>query len=188
MTGQKLMQASSDQLLGWMNIAGLGRPYDYYVRQLRDWKASLEVVGGDEKRVTLYARTCAMALAKAHARSGSALAIGYLGKSDAFERAIETFAVGYAAQTERDHKALLQAEATVASRYDTASKLGPTRGLHPLADPRHDLLGEALDLARPRLSGQKTKNRRPGRSPSRRACRPTGRPGRRAGPRPAARR
>jgi uncharacterized protein (DUF2252 family) len=111
-TGQRLMQASSDQLLGWMHLEGLGRPYDYYVRQLRDWKVSFDVEGGDEKQVTLYARNCAVALAKAHARSGSASAIsGYLGKSDAFERAIEAFAVSYAAQTERDHQALLEAEA-----------------------------------------------------------------------------
>jgi uncharacterized protein (DUF2252 family) len=111
-TGQRLMQAASDQFLGWMRIEGLGRPYDFYVRQLRDWKASYEVQGSDEKRVTLYSRYCALALARAHARSGSASAIaGYLGKSDAFERAIEAFAIAYAAQTERDHKALLQAEA-----------------------------------------------------------------------------
>ena len=37
-----------------------------------------------------YTRYCALALARAHARSGSASAIaGYLGKSDAFERAID---------------------------------------------------------------------------------------------------
>jgi hypothetical protein len=110
-TGQRLMQAASDQFLGWMRIEGLGRPYDFYVRQLRDWKASYEVEAGDAKRATLYARNCALALARAHARSGSASAIaGYLGKGDGFERAVEAFAVGYAAQTERDQQALLQAE------------------------------------------------------------------------------
>ena len=111
-TGQRLMQAASDQFLGWMRIDGIGRPHDFYVRHLRDWKASYEVKAGDEKRVAQYARHCALALARAHTRSGSASAIaGYLGKSDGFERAIESFAVSYAAQTERDHAALKQAEA-----------------------------------------------------------------------------
>ena len=38
--GQRLMQASSDIFLGWQRIAaGLdGKPHDFYVRQLRDWK------------------------------------------------------------------------------------------------------------------------------------------------------
>jgi len=110
--GQKLMQAASDRFLGWLRIDGLGRPYDYYVRQLRDWKASYEVVGGQEERLASYARYCALALARAHARSGSTSAIaGYLGKSDGFERAIESFAVAYAEQNERDYQALVQAEA-----------------------------------------------------------------------------
>ncbi len=111
-TGQRLMQAASDQFLGWLRIEALGRPYDFYARQLRDWKWSYDIETGDEKQLSRYTRYCALALARAHARSGSASAIaGYLGKSDAFERAIESFAVGYAGQTERDHGALLKAEA-----------------------------------------------------------------------------
>ena len=90
-TGQRLMQAASDQFLGWLRIEALGRPYDFYVRQLRDWKWSYDIESGDEKQLSRYARYCALALARAHARSGSASAIaGYLGKSDAFERAIES--------------------------------------------------------------------------------------------------
>jgi hypothetical protein len=104
------MQAASDRFLGWLRIDGLGRPYDFYVRQLRDWKASYEVESGQAKRVASYARYCAIALARAHARSGSASAIaGYLGKSDVFDRAIESFAAAYADQNERDYQALLQA-------------------------------------------------------------------------------
>ena len=43
--GQRLMQASSDIFLGWQRIeAGLdGRSRDFYVRQLRDWKFSVEI-------------------------------------------------------------------------------------------------------------------------------------------------
>ena len=45
--GQRLMQASSDILLGWERVDGVdGRTHDYYMRQLWDWKASanLEVM------------------------------------------------------------------------------------------------------------------------------------------------
>jgi uncharacterized protein (DUF2252 family) len=110
--GQRLMQAASDQFLGWLRIDALDRPYDFYVRQLRDWKASFEVESGAEASLTRYARYCGQALSRAHARSGSASAIaGYLGKTDTFDRAIEGFAVAYAVQTTSDHAALLQAEA-----------------------------------------------------------------------------
>ncbi len=110
-TGQRLMQAASDQFLGWMRIDALERPYDFYVRQLRDWKWSFEVEGGQKEALARYARHCALALARAHARSGSASVIaGYLGKSDAFERAIESYAVAYADQTDLDYRALVQAE------------------------------------------------------------------------------
>ena len=60
--------------------------------------------------MTLYARLCAWTLARAHARSGDAIAIaGYLGSSDVFDRAIGDFADAYADQNERDHAALLDA-------------------------------------------------------------------------------
>ena len=44
-TGQRLMQASSDIFLGWLHVdAGIdGRPRDFYGRQLRDWKGSVEI-------------------------------------------------------------------------------------------------------------------------------------------------
>ena len=43
--GQRLMQASSDIFLGWHRIeAGLdGKSRDFYVRQLRDWKFSVDI-------------------------------------------------------------------------------------------------------------------------------------------------
>ena len=51
-TGQRLMQAASDQFLGWLRIEALGRPYDFYVRQLRDWKWSYDIESGDEKQLS----------------------------------------------------------------------------------------------------------------------------------------
>ena len=58
----------------------------------------------------LYATWCGRALALAHARSGSSnLLSGYMGKSDAFDRALAEFSVAYADQNERDHEALHKA-------------------------------------------------------------------------------
>jgi hypothetical protein len=55
----------------------------------------------------IYAGWCARALALSHARSGnSAMLSGYMGKSDAFDRAIAAFSVAYADQNEKDHAAL----------------------------------------------------------------------------------
>jgi hypothetical protein len=109
--GQRLMQGASDAFLGWQRIQGLdGRTYDFYVRQLHDWKGITEV---DEMLVpgaTLYARTCGATLARAHARWGDRIAIAsYLGKGDSFDRAIADFATAYADQNERDYEALVQA-------------------------------------------------------------------------------
>lgn len=40
-SGQRLMQATSDILLGWERVEGIdGRRRDFYIRQLRDWKGS----------------------------------------------------------------------------------------------------------------------------------------------------
>jgi hypothetical protein len=57
-----------------------------------------------------YARLCAWTLARAHARSGDAIAIAaYMGSADVFDRAIAAFAEAYAEQNERDYTALLEA-------------------------------------------------------------------------------
>jgi uncharacterized protein (DUF2252 family) len=105
--GQRLMQAATDIFLGWKRITGLdGVPRDYYVRQLHDWKGGAEVEGLRVPSATLYARVCGATLARAHARWGDRIAIGsYLGRGDAFDRAIATFAVAYADQNERDYEA-----------------------------------------------------------------------------------
>ena len=42
--GQRLMQAASDILLGWMRTEGIdGAQRDFYVRQLWDWKGSADI-------------------------------------------------------------------------------------------------------------------------------------------------
>ena len=110
--GQRLMQASSDIFLGWQRIqAGLdGRTRDFYVRQLRDWKFSVEISLLRPEGLQLYGALCGWTLARAHARSGDRIALAsYLGGSDVFDRAIGRFASAYADQNERDYHALVDA-------------------------------------------------------------------------------
>jgi uncharacterized protein (DUF2252 family) len=107
--GQRYTQASSDIFLGWMRIeAGIdGRPHDYYVRQLRDWKLSLEIGRMAPDWLRKYASLCGWTLARAHARTGDRFAMaGYLGSSEVFDEAIADFAGSYADQNERDHSEL----------------------------------------------------------------------------------
>jgi uncharacterized protein (DUF2252 family) len=109
--GQRLMQAATDIFLGWQRIRGLdGVARDYYVRQLQDWKGSADMADMLAPGATLYARICGATLARAHARWGDRIAVAaYLGKGDAFDRAIADFSVAYADQNERDYAAFLAA-------------------------------------------------------------------------------
>ncbi len=105
--GQRLLQSSSDIFLGWVRGR---RGHDFFVRQLRDMKMSMPVDGLSAAQLRRYARICGWTLARAHAKSGDAATIsGYLGKGDAFDRALAEFAVAYADQTHADHAALLKA-------------------------------------------------------------------------------
>jgi uncharacterized protein (DUF2252 family) len=110
--GQHLMQASSDIFLGWCHVTrGLdGQERDFYGRQLKDWKGSVEVEQMIPQGMAIYAEMCGWTLARAHARSGDRIAIAaYLGNSDSFDQAIGRFAEAYADQNERDYQALVEA-------------------------------------------------------------------------------
>ena len=114
-TGQHLMQAVSDIFLGWQPAALPGRrPADfYYIRQLRDWKYSVDIEGMKAAAMTGYGRMCGWTLARAHARTGDRIAIAaYLGGSDKFDQAVADFGETYADQNERDHAALANAVAS----------------------------------------------------------------------------
>ena len=114
--GQRLMQAATDIFIGWQRVrSGLdGQERDFYVRQLKDWKGSLVLEAMGPPALAAYGTACGWTLARAHARSGDRIAISaYLGKSDAFDRAMASFAETYADQNERDFAAL---QAAVASR------------------------------------------------------------------------
>ena len=110
-SGQRLMQASSDIFLGWQRSTGSdGVRRDFYVRQLKDWKGSFDIDEAVAKGLALYGRTCGWTLARAHARSGDRIAIAaYLGRGDRFDCALAHFAEAYADQNERDYAALAEA-------------------------------------------------------------------------------
>ena len=110
-TGQRLMQAASDIFLGWQRVVGMDdRQRDFYVRQLRDMKGSAVVEVMDPMGMKLYGEVCAWTLARAHARSGDAIAVSaYLGTDDTFPDAMVEFAETYADQNEKDYADFVEA-------------------------------------------------------------------------------
>jgi uncharacterized protein (DUF2252 family) len=109
--GQRLMQASSDIFLGWIRITGLdNRQRDFYVRQLWDWKVSVDPANITTANLAVYGGACGWTLARAHARSGDRIAIAsYLGNGSVFDQAVTKFASDYADQNERDYEAFTDA-------------------------------------------------------------------------------
>jgi hypothetical protein len=107
--GERLMQSTSDIFLGWScGFASSGR--DYYWRQLRDMKGSVDVSLLGVKGFKDYLACCSYCLALGHARSGDVAGIsGYLDNGKPFDEAIANFSVSYAEQTEHDYHALVAA-------------------------------------------------------------------------------
>ncbi|WP_321789885.1 DUF2252 domain-containing protein [Paraburkholderia sp. J94] len=105
--GQRIMQSASDVFLGWTRGKN-GR--DFYIRQLRDMKLSVVIEALDSGMLRQYARMCAHALARAHARSGDAATMaGYMGSGQTFDDAIGEFAIEYRAQNRLDYRTFIQA-------------------------------------------------------------------------------
>jgi uncharacterized protein (DUF2252 family) len=101
--GQRLMQTSTDIFLGWVTGE---HGTKYYVRQLKDMKASVDVEDLDPKQLQNYATACAAVLAQSHARAGSAAVMsGYMGSGDVFAEAVTEFSVKYAKQNNADYQA-----------------------------------------------------------------------------------
>jgi len=77
------------------------------VRQLQDWKGSIDTEDAIPEGMKVYGELCAHTLARAHARSGDRIAIAaYLGNNASFDKALARFAESYADQNERDYEAL----------------------------------------------------------------------------------
>ena len=111
--GQRLMQAESDIFLGWLKNDLEGpESRDLYVRQLWDWKASLDPDTARPEGLLIYAQLCGWTLARAHARTGDRIAISaYLGKGDTFDRAVAEFSTAYADVAQQDFQAFERAAA-----------------------------------------------------------------------------
>jgi uncharacterized protein (DUF2252 family) len=106
--GQRLMQAMSDPYLGWTTVRGV----PFYVRQLKDLKASMPVDKLSDQTLDDYGSLCAAILSRAHARTcDPALVAGYCGRGTSLDEGIARFAVTYADQVERDHAAVVEAVA-----------------------------------------------------------------------------
>jgi uncharacterized protein (DUF2252 family) len=100
--GKRMVQSATDMFVGWGSLNGR----DFYVRQYRDMKL-IPTTDLIAPVLAQFATACGSSLARAHARSGDPAAIdAYMGKGDAFTRAMRQFARGYADQNDRDHAQL----------------------------------------------------------------------------------
>ena len=103
--GKRMVQSATDMFSGWGSLGDR----DFYVRQYRDMKL-IPTTDLIAPRLVQFATACGSSLARAHARSGDPVAIdAYMGKSDAFTKAMRRFARHYADQNERDHAQLVSA-------------------------------------------------------------------------------
>jgi uncharacterized protein (DUF2252 family) len=103
---QRLLQALGDPLLGSTTIDG--RPY--FVRQMKNMKASMPVSFMTGEPFDFWAFTSGALLARAHARAGDSIRMSsYCDGTDTLDRALADFAEAYGDQTERDHAELVKA-------------------------------------------------------------------------------
>jgi uncharacterized protein (DUF2252 family) len=103
--GKRMVQSATDIFVGWGSLG----PRDFYVRQFRDMKL-IPTTDLIAPVLIEFGIACGNTLARAHARSGDPVAIdAYMGKSNAFTKAMRAFASRYADQNERDHAKLLAA-------------------------------------------------------------------------------
>lgn len=131
--GQRLMQSASDIFLGWNSHEG---KIDFYFRQLRDAKVTVNLDNLTEEEFVLYLNFCGRTLANAHARSGDpAMIAGYMGKSNLFEKSIADFSIAYADQTERDYSLFLEALSSGRLSAKESLASGEIFGISPERNP-----------------------------------------------------
>jgi hypothetical protein len=106
--GQRTMQAATDIFLGWTEDEASGR--QFYIRRLKNRRLGGVSDVAEHKALAEYACLCGRTLARAHARSGDpAMIAGYMGKGEAFDDAIASFAIFYAERSAADYAAFLKA-------------------------------------------------------------------------------
>ena len=110
-----MMQAASDIFLGWTSDRPLG--LEFYVRVLKNRRLGAVSELAEQEALSEYSRLCGRALARSHARTGEpAVIAGYMGRNGAFDDALASFAMAYAAQTARDWAALVKAKGEPAAK------------------------------------------------------------------------
>jgi hypothetical protein len=116
--GQLIMQAAGGVFLGWTSDEASGR--EFYVRALKNRRLGGASAIAEQQALSYYACLCGRTLARAHARSGEpAVIAGYMGRSDAFDDALASFALAYADQTVIDHAALVKARSHSTSEHSS---------------------------------------------------------------------
>jgi uncharacterized protein (DUF2252 family) len=107
--GQHIMQAASDVFLGWTQDEASAR--HFYVRQLKNRRLGSIGELVEETALANYSHLCGRTLARAHARSSDPVVLaGYMGKSGAFDDALGSFAMAYAARTQTDYDQLVKSK------------------------------------------------------------------------------
>jgi uncharacterized protein (DUF2252 family) len=107
--GARLIQPDPDVFLGATESAS---GHSFYVRQIRDMKWAPDPARFSAAGLVEFARFCGHDLARAHARTGDAVAIDtYLGQSDVVDSAVTRFAEVYARQVRADTAAFRTATA-----------------------------------------------------------------------------
>ena len=105
--GQRMMQAASDIFLAPMSDPASQR--EFYMRQLKTRRLGGLTELMQRHDLLDYAKLCGRTLARAHARSADAATLaGYMGKSEAFDDALASFAMLYAKQNAKDYKAFCE--------------------------------------------------------------------------------
>jgi uncharacterized protein (DUF2252 family) len=100
---QRILQAVSDSFLGYLQFGG----HDFYVRQFRDMKASIDATALPANEFQTYAAGCGTVLSRGHAQSLDAPIIaGYLGNSREFDRAVVDWSIAYAERSRADFEQL----------------------------------------------------------------------------------
>jgi uncharacterized protein (DUF2252 family) len=132
--GQRAMQFQSDPFLGWTTIEGR----DYLVRQLNDYKGSVNLQTLRAASLLEYAAVCGETLARGHARASDPASIaGYIGNSDSFDDAIVRFAAEYADQTDRDWEALVHSRGGKTATAPAARKAAKKHARKHHAGKKH---------------------------------------------------
>lgn len=104
--GQRVMQSQSDPFLGWIENVPTrqGGTTDYYVRQFRDMKGSINLSALDRDGLKQTAKVCASLLARAHAQSRHVDDIAVFCEADhVFDEHMGKFAHGYAQTCIQDY-------------------------------------------------------------------------------------